>query len=103
MRAVVPCHVLGVDEAEVRLVDQGGCLEAVSRMLPGRVPPRDVVELSMYERNQLLEGMVIALAPSEQQAGDFSLGGFRNVQRFSACPTVQVPSTRFRFFGEKQK
>ena len=75
MRAVVPRHALDVDQAEVRLVDQRRRLEAVPRVLASRVSPGDLVEFPMYERNQLLQGPLVALPPSEQQAGDFRRAG----------------------------
>jgi hypothetical protein len=43
------------------------------------MPPRDLVELSMHERNQPFEGALVALPPSEQQSGDVR-GAVRNVR-----------------------
>jgi hypothetical protein len=39
----------------------------------GHATPRDLMELVMDERNQLLEGGFVALSPCEEQFGD--LGG----------------------------
>lgn len=70
MCAVVPRDVLRVDQPEIRLVDERRRLETVSRTLSCHTAPRDPVELPMDERNQSLEGTLVALPPFEKQPGD---------------------------------
>ena len=70
MRAVVPLDRLPVDQADVGLVDERRRLEAVPHALARHAASRDPVELLMDERDQLLEGALVALSPSEQQSGD---------------------------------
>jgi hypothetical protein len=79
MRAVVPCHVFRVDQPQIRLVDEGGRLKAVTRALSRQTSLRDVVELAMDERNQSLEGVLVATPPFEEEPGD-SRGVLRNAQ-----------------------
>jgi hypothetical protein len=80
MRAVVPRDVFRVDQPQVRLVDERGRLEAVTRALVTHVPPRELMELSVDERNQLLEGTLVALPPSEKAV---TLVGFSGIPHFS--------------------
>jgi hypothetical protein len=68
--SVVPRHVLGVNELQIRLVDERGGLKAVSGTLVGHVPARYLMELSMHERNQVFEGTLVATGPVPQQLGD---------------------------------
>jgi hypothetical protein len=77
MRAVVPRDGLRVDESEIRLVDEGRGLETVTRVLSRHAALRDLVEFPMDERNQSLEGTLVALPPFEKEPGD-PRGVFRN-------------------------
>lgn len=69
MGAVPPGHVLGIDESQIRFVDQRRRLEAVPSPLSRHAPSGDLVQLQLYERNQPVEGGLVALTPSEQQSG----------------------------------
>lgn len=90
MRAILPCHGFRIDQPEIRLVDERGCLQAVIRTLVPDVPLRDSMELGVYERNQSLQGILVALSPLEKQSGDLggmlrntdSLGSFSYVSSF---------------------
>ena len=71
VRAVVPGDVPSPSTSRtIRLVDERRRLEAVPRALAGHAAPRDLVQLAMDERNQALEGTLVALPPLEQQPGD---------------------------------
>jgi hypothetical protein len=70
MDAVLPADVLGPDQPDVRLVDERGRLKAVAGALPGQAAPRNLVELTVHERNQSLEGCLVAISPIVQQCGD---------------------------------
>jgi hypothetical protein len=70
MHPVVPRDVVRIDQAKVRLIDQGGGLKAVTSALPGHAPPCDLVEFPMNQRNQSLEGLLVAPPPFEKEAGD---------------------------------
>ena len=78
MRAVPPWNVLGIDEPQICFVDQRRRLKAVPGTLSCHAPSRDLVKLPLYERNQPVEGGLIALTPSEQQSGGLR-GVVRNV------------------------
>ena len=62
--AVLPRHVLRIDQPQVDLVHERGRLEAVSDPFTGHAAPSDLVEFLMDERNQLLEGGFVALRPT---------------------------------------
>ena len=70
MRAIVPGHLRRVDEPDIRLVDERRRLEAVPRALARHAAPRDLVQLPVDERNQSLEGGLVAFAPLQQQVGN---------------------------------
>ena len=97
MRAVVPRHVFRVDQPQIRFVDERRRLEAVPGTLSRHAAPRDLVELPVDERNQSLEGGLVALSPFQKQSGDLRgvvsnsaiLGPFRRVQLFVPFPVVE--------------
>ena len=103
MRAVVPRDGLRVDQPEIRLVDERRRLKAVTRALVPYVPPRDLMELSMDERNQPIEGRLVALPPFEKEPGDLR-GMVRNATILSPFLSpfrpVQVFATASRFRQE---
>jgi hypothetical protein len=70
MRAVVPRHVFRIYQTEIRLIDECRGLQAVIRTLVPDVPLRDSMELCVNERNQPLQGVVVALPPFQKQPGD---------------------------------
>ena len=47
-------HAIELDQPEVRLVDKRGCLECMARTLAGHVPSRQLAQLVMNERYQLM-------------------------------------------------
>ena len=69
VRAILPGDGGAVDQPDIRLVEQGGGLVAVSRALTGHAAPGDPVQLTLDERHQPLEGILVALSPLEQERG----------------------------------
>jgi hypothetical protein len=65
----VPRNIFGIDEPQIRFVDQRRRLEAVSRTLAGHAPSRDLMKLPLYERNQSAQGGFVALTPFQKQSG----------------------------------
>jgi hypothetical protein len=61
--------MLRIDETQVRLVDEGGSLEAVASSLAGHASSRDAVKLALDLRDQPIERLLVARAPCEQEAG----------------------------------
>jgi hypothetical protein len=57
-------------QPQIRLVDERRSLEAVPHALAGHAAACDPLELPMDERNQSLEGFLLALSPFEKQPGD---------------------------------
>jgi hypothetical protein len=78
VRAILPWNVLGIDESQICFVDQRRRLKAVPGTLSCHAPSRDLVQLPLYERNQPVEGGLVALTPSSQQSGRLR-GVVRNV------------------------
>ena len=64
------CDVFRIDQPEIRLVDERRCLKAVARALSRHAAPRDPVEFPVDERNQSLEGTLVAPPPFEKEPGD---------------------------------
>jgi hypothetical protein len=71
MGAVVDVEALGLREAEVDLVDEGGGLQGMGRTLARHVAPRRAMELLVDERHELGERLVISEAPGLEKSGDF--------------------------------
>ena len=68
MRAVVPLDRLPVDETDVGLVDERRCLQAVPHALSRHAALRDPMELLMDQRDQSLEGTLVAVSPLDQKS-----------------------------------
>src|SRR5215218_650752 len=75
VRAVVPLDRLPVHQPDKRLVDERGRLQAVSHALSCHAASRNAVELIMDERDQPVQGAVIASSPSQQEPGDLRILG----------------------------
>ena len=81
---VLPVDVLDVDQPEVGLVHQRRGLQAVPAALARQAAPRDPAQFIVYERNQLVEGGLIAFPPCEEQSGDLvGIVGNEPILRFS--------------------
>lgn len=90
MRPVLPRDIFGIDQPQVDLIDERRRLKAVPGTLSCHAPSRDLVELPLYERNQLVEGGRVPLTPFQEQCGGLR-GMVRNV--FILC---LLPSAPFR-------
>jgi hypothetical protein len=77
MRPVLPFDVFPFDQPEIRLIDEYRCLEAVTHALARHAAPRDPVQFPVDERNQLLQGTLVAPPPLKKAPGD-SRGVLRN-------------------------
>ena len=66
VRAILPLHPSDINEPDVNLVDERGCLEDVIRTLPGHVPPGQSAQFTVHERDQLLHGPVVAGSPFDE-------------------------------------
>jgi hypothetical protein len=72
--AVSPPHPFVVDQPEVSLVDQGRGLQTVVRAFPVQVVSRESAQFVVYDRRQLIEGVLIPIAPGSEQYADVTLG-----------------------------
>lgn len=66
------CAIFGVkrplvEQPQIGLVDQSSALQGVSRALAPEMPPRDVAQLFVDQRNQRFKGLWIARFPAYQQ------------------------------------
>ena len=66
MRAVLPVHLLDVDEPKVGLVDERGGLQAVPGAFPVHASPGDLMKLPLHERNHPVEGFLVAVPPGQE-------------------------------------
>jgi hypothetical protein len=71
VRSVVPLDCLPVHQTHIRLVNKRRRLEAMTSGLSCHAASRDSVKFLMDERDQSLEGPLVASSPFEKQAGDF--------------------------------
>ena len=69
VRAILPLDAANINQLEVDLVDEGGGLQHVVRTLAGHVPLGDALELAVHEREQLLDGPVVAGSPFDEEGG----------------------------------
>ena len=70
MRPVLPGNSLSVDKTDIHLIDERRCLQAVPHALTCHAAPRDLVQLTMNQRDQLLAGSHVAFPPLEKERGD---------------------------------
>jgi hypothetical protein len=76
MHAVGPRDRLAVDESDEGFIDERRGLQAVPDALARHAAASDAMELLMDQRDQVLEGALVALTPLQEQRSDVS-GGFR--------------------------
>ena len=70
MTAVLPVRrLLGVHQAEVGLVDQGGRLQRLAGPLPGQLVGRQTAEFVVDQRQELLGGVRVARLDCRQDPG----------------------------------
>ena len=67
MGAVLPCHILPVDQSKVDLVDEGGGLKGMVRALATEIAPGEAREFCGDQRREPVESMLVAVAPRLQQ------------------------------------
>jgi hypothetical protein len=70
MRAVLPLHLLPFNQTQIRLIDEGGRLQHVTRPLTGHVGRSQPVKLSLDEGRQRMQRGVVSLAPGHEQLRD---------------------------------
>jgi hypothetical protein len=80
MRTMLPIDGALFDEAEVRLVDQGGRLQRVARPLLAKLTRGDPAQLGVDQREQAIEGAAIAAAPVVEQRRDVMGRGHQEVE-----------------------
>jgi len=76
MRAILPLHAAGIDQPQIRLVDERCRLQRMAGPFVRHVPAGDAAELAVHEGRQFLERSVIPLCPADEQARDV-MGGRR--------------------------
>lgn len=70
VRTVLPADALDVDEPEIGLVDQRCRVQAVAGPFPAHAAAGDLLQLGVHEGNQAHQGLLVAVAPSQEKAGD---------------------------------
>ena len=61
MRPILPVDVLDIDQAQVRLVDERGRLQAVTGPFAGHAPASDAAQLAVDDRDEPIERRLVAL------------------------------------------
>jgi hypothetical protein len=65
--AVLPADLIDLDQAQVDLVHERRRLQRVPGPLPAHVTQRDPAQLLVDQRDQPLEGIGLASAPSKEE------------------------------------
>ena len=71
MGTVLPINILDVDQLQVGLVDQGGCLQGVPGALVPQLVPGDALQGAIDARRQLLKSVSVASRPGAQKLRSF--------------------------------
>ena len=85
MRSTLPIRASLVDESKVGLVDQGGRLQDVSRLLAPKPGRRPASQFLVDDRHQLVPRGQIASAPRVQKSRHIVVGTVQVVLR--SCPS----------------
>ena len=73
MRTIGPVNVFLIDEPNVSLVDEGCGLKRVTFSLPAHVATRKAMEFVVDQRIQLVECVLVSVAPLSEQLSDLML------------------------------
>jgi hypothetical protein len=65
--AVLPVDPVGIHKPQERLVNEGGGLQRVPRVLPPHVIAGDPLQFGLHEWNQLIQRGLLTLAPREKK------------------------------------
>ncbi len=63
VRAILPAHPLVIDQAQIRLIDELGGLQAMAAALPAHVASGEPMQLVIDNGRQSIQGFLIATAP----------------------------------------
>jgi hypothetical protein len=88
MSAALAGNVSVVDQAHIRLVDERRRLEAVAGAFAGRAAPSDVVQFTVYDRYQSLEGRLVSMCPFEEQRCDVG-GILQSAPFYALCAALR--------------
>lgn len=70
MGAALPMHTLAAGKFHICLIDERCGLQAVAGPLVRHIVAREAAQLSVNHGDKLVQGMLVALAPSLQQGAD---------------------------------
>jgi hypothetical protein len=87
--------VLAIDQPQVRLVDQGGGLERLARLLLGQTPGGEFSQLVVNQGQELRGGVGIAVLNGTKDVGDFAQRRPHFARDTQASPAAQ------RFWQER--
>src|SRR5580698_8826180 len=83
MRPIFPTHAFVVDQPKIGLVDESSGLQAVPRLLAPQVVTSEAAEFVVNNGRKLIEGVLVAGAPSLEQSANFV-----NRRCFGPCHSV---------------
>jgi len=67
VRAVLPLHVLDVDQADVGLVDERRRLQRVPRTFAAHISPCETTQLGVNQRHEPIERVGLTAAPGQEE------------------------------------
>src|SRR2546426_119493 len=92
MGAILPLHVLRIDQPQIGLIDQGSGSQRVTRPFPRHVALRQTVQFLRDERREFLQCRLIPITPIHKDLRDFPLGmrrhTIRGMRRFSRAHLI---------------
>ena len=80
MRAILPRRRLATEDPQIKFVQNGGCLEGVTRALPAHFTGGNPMQLAVDQFHKSIRSFGVAQAPAIQQARDIIRPAiFRNI------------------------
>ena len=67
MSPVLPLDLLAVNEPDIGFVDEAGCLQSVTRLLPGHVAAGEPAQRLVHERDEFVQCRRITPPPGQEQ------------------------------------
>src|SRR2546430_10091258 len=86
VRAVLPTHILPVNQPDVSLIDQCGCLQSVTGTLAAHVVMGEAVQLVIDKRRPSCQWRLVSLTPRPPKLRGFLWGIFLHADPASGCP-----------------
>jgi hypothetical protein len=70
VQSVFTAETAHAEQPEIQLIYQGGGLQSMIRSAAAQVLSRNSTELRVNQRHKAVDGLLVAVAPRDEQAGD---------------------------------